>query len=71
MTPSMKYCSRPVGQAQRLLHFRVAEGFALAELQVDLPEPFPLAGVQDAAPVPVTIITSERNLGFPAAVNRG
>ena len=30
-----------------------------------------LAGVQDAAPVPVTVIRNSRNLGFPAAVNQG
>jgi GT2 family glycosyltransferase len=30
-----------------------------------------LAGVQDTAPVPVTIVSNARNLGFPAAVNQG
>ncbi len=30
-----------------------------------------LAGVQDASPAPVTVITNARNLGFPAAVNQG
>ncbi len=30
-----------------------------------------LAGVQDAAPVPVTIIANATNLGFPAAINQG
>ncbi len=30
-----------------------------------------LAGVQDAAPVPVTVVSNSRNLGFPAAVNQG
>jgi glycosyltransferase involved in cell wall biosynthesis len=30
-----------------------------------------LAGVQHAAPVPVTVIRNSRNLGFPAAINQG
>jgi glycosyltransferase involved in cell wall biosynthesis len=30
-----------------------------------------LRGVQDAAPVPVTIIRNTRNLGFPRAINQG
>jgi glycosyltransferase involved in cell wall biosynthesis len=30
-----------------------------------------IAGAQDAASVPVTIITNARNLGFPAAINQG
>ncbi len=30
-----------------------------------------LAGVQDAVPVPVTVVSNARNLGFPAAVNQG
>ncbi len=30
-----------------------------------------LAGVQDAAPVPVTVIRNSRNVGFPAAINQG
>ena len=30
-----------------------------------------LAGVQDAVPVPVTVVSNARNLGFPAAVNEG
>jgi glycosyltransferase involved in cell wall biosynthesis len=30
-----------------------------------------LAGIQDAAPVPVTIISNARNVGFPAACNQG
>ncbi len=30
-----------------------------------------LAGVQDASPVPVTVIANSTNLGFPAAVNQG
>jgi glycosyltransferase involved in cell wall biosynthesis len=30
-----------------------------------------LAGVQDAAPVPVTAIANETNRGFPAAINQG
>jgi GT2 family glycosyltransferase len=30
-----------------------------------------LAGVQDAAPVPVTVIANETNRGFPAAINQG
>src|SRR5260370_39752592 len=30
-----------------------------------------LAGAQDASPVPVTIVTSAHNLGFPAAINQG
>src|SRR5947209_3134021 len=30
-----------------------------------------LAGVQDAAAVPVTVISNARNLGFPAAINQG
>ena len=29
------------------------------------------AGVQDVAPVPVTVVTNARNLGFPAAINQG
>jgi glycosyltransferase involved in cell wall biosynthesis len=27
-----------------------------------------LAGFQDVAPVPVTVVTNARNLGFPAAI---
>jgi len=30
-----------------------------------------LAGVQDVAPVPVTVMHNERNAGFPAAINQG
>jgi glycosyltransferase involved in cell wall biosynthesis len=30
-----------------------------------------LAGVQDAAAVPLTVIANERNRGFPAAINQG
>ncbi len=30
-----------------------------------------LAGVQDVAPVPVTVVHNERNVGFPAAINQG
>jgi glycosyltransferase involved in cell wall biosynthesis len=30
-----------------------------------------LAGVQDMATVPVTVVTNVRNLGFPAAINQG
>ena len=30
-----------------------------------------LRGVQDAAPVPVTVIRNTRNLGFPRAINQG
>ena len=30
-----------------------------------------LAGVQDAVPVPVTVVSNARNLGFPAAINQG
>ncbi len=30
-----------------------------------------LAGVQDASPVPVTVVANSTNLGFPAAVNQG
>jgi glycosyltransferase involved in cell wall biosynthesis len=30
-----------------------------------------LAGVQDASPVPVTVIANSANLGFPAAINQG
>jgi glycosyltransferase involved in cell wall biosynthesis len=30
-----------------------------------------LAGLQDAAPVPVTVIANETNRGFPAAINQG
>jgi hypothetical protein len=30
-----------------------------------------LAGVQDAAGVPVTVISNGRNIGFPAAINQG
>jgi O-antigen biosynthesis protein len=30
-----------------------------------------LRGVQDAAPVPVTVIHNTRNLGFPRAINQG
>jgi glycosyltransferase involved in cell wall biosynthesis len=30
-----------------------------------------LAGVQDAAPAPMTVIGNARNLGFPAAINQG
>jgi GT2 family glycosyltransferase len=30
-----------------------------------------LAGVQDVAPMPVTIVSNARNLGFPAAINQG
>jgi len=30
-----------------------------------------LAGVQDASPVPVTVVTNSTNLGFPAAINQG
>ncbi len=30
-----------------------------------------LAGVQDASPVPVTVIANSTNLGFPAAINQG
>ncbi len=30
-----------------------------------------LAGVQDAASVPVTVIANAANRGFPAAINRG
>jgi hypothetical protein len=30
-----------------------------------------LAGVQDAAPVPVTVVTNPANRGLPAAVNQG
>ena len=30
-----------------------------------------LAGVRDAAPVPVTVIANAQNLGFPRAVNQG
>ena len=30
-----------------------------------------LAGVQDAASVPVTVISNTINLGFPAAINQG
>jgi glycosyltransferase involved in cell wall biosynthesis len=30
-----------------------------------------LSGVQDASPVPVTVIANSSNLGFPAAVNQG
>ena len=30
-----------------------------------------LAGVQDAVPVPVTVASNARNLGFPAAINQG
>ncbi len=30
-----------------------------------------LAGVQDAAPVPVTVIANSTNFGFPAAINQG
>jgi glycosyltransferase involved in cell wall biosynthesis len=30
-----------------------------------------LAGVRDAAPVPVTIIANRENLGFPRAINQG
>jgi O-antigen biosynthesis protein len=30
-----------------------------------------LAGVQDVAPVAVTVVSNARNLGFPAAVNQG
>ncbi len=29
------------------------------------------AGVQDAVPVPVTVVSNARNLGFPAAINQG
>ncbi len=30
-----------------------------------------LAGVQDAVPVPVTVVSNARNLGFPAVINQG
>ena len=30
-----------------------------------------LAGVQDASPVPVTVIANSTNRGFPAAINQG
>jgi GT2 family glycosyltransferase len=30
-----------------------------------------LAGVRDAAPVPVTLISNAQNLGFPRAINQG
>ena len=30
-----------------------------------------LAGVQDASPVPVTVIANASNRGFPAAINQG
>jgi glycosyltransferase involved in cell wall biosynthesis len=30
-----------------------------------------LAGVSDGAAVPVTVISNTKNLGFPAAINRG
>jgi GT2 family glycosyltransferase len=30
-----------------------------------------LSGVQDAAPVPVTVVSNARNFGFPAACNQG
>ena len=30
-----------------------------------------LAGVRDAAPVPVTVIANGQNLGFPRAINQG
>ncbi len=30
-----------------------------------------LAGAQDVAPVPVTVVSNARNLGFPAAINQG
>jgi len=30
-----------------------------------------LAGVQDVAPVPVTVVSNAQNLGFPAAINQG
>ena len=30
-----------------------------------------LAGVQDSAGVPVTVVTNARNRGFPAAINQG
>jgi glycosyltransferase involved in cell wall biosynthesis len=30
-----------------------------------------VAGVRDAAPVPVTVIRNERNFGFPRAINQG
>jgi glycosyltransferase involved in cell wall biosynthesis len=30
-----------------------------------------LAGVQDAASVPLTVISNDRNIGFPAAINQG
>src|SRR5262249_3004749 len=30
-----------------------------------------LFGVQDASPLPVTIIANKANLGFPAAINQG
>ncbi len=30
-----------------------------------------LAGVQDVAPVPVTVVSNAQNMGFPAAVNQG
>ena len=30
-----------------------------------------LAGVQDASPVPVTVIANATNRGFPAAINQG
>ncbi len=30
-----------------------------------------LSGVRDVAPMPVTVISNSRNLGFPAAINQG
>src|SRR5271166_5979313 len=30
-----------------------------------------LAGVQDVAPMPVTVVSNAQNLGFPAAINQG
>ena len=30
-----------------------------------------LANLRDAAPMPVTLISNSRNLGFPAAINQG
>ncbi len=30
-----------------------------------------LAGARDVAPVPVTVVSNARNLGFPAAINQG
>ncbi len=30
-----------------------------------------LSGVRDVAPVPVTLISNSKNIGFPAAINQG